>query len=261
MMKKLKWIIFTFALVPLISGCQDKAHSIIAINTMGSEQSFIEVSVSQTRKMIDANQPFVLEVYSSYCEACKDLEPRLKSFAESSKKAVYRLNIGEVEQSVFQSELRDAYPDIFIREYTPTIYFIKDKVLTYEVSPNKYSSTTALKSIMNKHFLSSNVTIINDVTSLESYEEKNKNYIAFSYDLDDTNSLSLATEKLINAKLDSNVILLNKVLMSTQFGTIKEKYNSYDDHFASSVKDGNIIKTINYLEDDGSSLINLISTF
>lgn len=260
-MKKLKWIVFNIALLPLITGCQDKEHSIIAINTMGSGQSFIEVSVYQTRSMIDANQPFVLEVYNTTCEACKDLEPRLKSFAESSKKAVYRLNIGEVEQSVFQSQLRDAYPDIFIREYTPTIFFIKDKTLTYEVSPNKYSSTTALKSIMNKHFLSSKVTIINDSTSLETYEEKNKNYIAFAYDLDNGASLSLAADKLINAKLDNNVILLNKALMPTQFGTIKEKYNTSDDHFASSVKDGNIIKTINYLDDDGSSLNDLISTF
>ena len=261
MMKKFNLLVFSIALVPLMSACQDKQHSIIAINTMGNEQSFIEVDLNQTKNLIDANQPFVLEVYSTYCEACKELEPHLKSYADGSKKAVYRLNIGEITQTDFDSTLRNVYPDIFIREYTPTIYFIKDKALTYEVNPNKYSSTTALKSIMNKHFLSSEVTLINNLASFKTYTQKNDNYIVFSYDLNNINSLSLAAEQLINAKLKTNILLLNYQYMLGDFGSIQAKYEAIDIHFASAVKDGSKIKTINYLDDDGSSLKDLISTF
>ena len=257
-MKKLKWLVFNIALLPLISGCQDKQHSITAINTMGTGQSFIEVTVSQTSKLIASKQPMVLEIYSTYCEACKDLEPRLKSYAEGSKKAIYRLNIGEVDQSVFQEQLRDVYPDIFIREYTPAVYYIKDGTLTYEVSPKKYSSSTALKSIMNKHFLSSNITIINDLASFETYKNNNQNYLAFSYDLDSAVSLCVANDYFFESSINYNVALLNKAHMSEQFDSIKDQFNTSDDAFASLVKDGNIIKTINYSANDGSSLKDLI---
>ena len=59
MMKKFNLLVFSIALVPLMSACQDKQHSIIAINTMGNEQSFIEVDLNQTKTNYEYGDSFV----------------------------------------------------------------------------------------------------------------------------------------------------------------------------------------------------------
>lgn len=260
-MKRFKWLLLSISLVPLISACQDKEHSILAINSMGSGQSFIEVDIYETRNLIESNQPFVLEMYSTYCSSCADLEPKLKSYAEKSKKTICRLNIANVREDDYNNTLKNNYPEIFVNSYTPSIYFISEKSLTYNVSPQKFSSETALKSIMNKHFLSSKITMINDYSSFETYAKKNKNYLAFVYDIDDFNTLRLSSKYLINNKLNFNVILLNKSSFAENFPAIQSYFNSDVVNFAATVKDGNITKTINYFADNGSSLNNLILGF
>ena len=97
---------------------------------------------------------------------------------------------------------------------------------------------------------------------LKKYDNANKSYVAFLYDLDDSKSLSLSNQYIITreiAKAKKNIILLNKAGFAENFGDLLAFYGVNYASFA-LIKNKDEIKTIDYSQDDGSSLNNLIST-
>ena len=263
-MKKIFLSLLPIMLAPIISACQDTANSIIAIKTIDDSFTFVELDYEKTINLIDSKQEFILETYSPTCSHCAELEPLLVKFSQSRDSVIYRLNMYDIfknNQEQYQNLLA-SYPEIFPDEGVPTIKFIKDKTPTYVVSSNKFSSYTALSKIMDKHLISSNITMIASKDALMKYEESNKTYVAFVYDLNSNASLTAATKSIINKDVASSkkpIVLLNKASFAANFDEIKTFYSSEFDSFACYVNNGNKEKAINYLSDDGSSLNELIS--
>ena len=104
--------------------------------------------------------------------------------------------------------------------------------------------------------------MIDNIETLKKYDNANKSYVAFLYDLDDSKSLSLSNQYIITreiAKAKKNIILLNKAGFAENFGDLLAFYGVNYASFA-LIKNKDEIKTIDYSQDDGSSLNNLIST-
>ena len=261
-MKKLFVAFLPIILVPMVGACQDKEHSVIAIKTFDDEYSFVELSVDNVKTLINSGQHFILECYTEYCSHCKDLEPLLRKYSKENNNVIYRLNLGNFDsETSFKEALTDPYPNIFMNAYVPQILYIKNKELTYEVSDTKFSSYTALNKIMNKHVLSSNITMIGSMSALKTYENNNSNYVAFVYDLGMAKSLELASSNLITSEMASgkkNIVLLNYASFAENSAELMAYYESDFEHFA-CYKNGNKIKTIDYTNDDGSQLRELIS--
>ncbi len=261
-MKKTLLPLLLVIMSPLISGCQDKEHSVISIKTYDDSFNFVEVTPESVTTLINSGQHFALECYTTYCSHCNDLEPLLRKYSKENDNVIYRIDLGVFESSEqYKEVLTNPFPDIFKHSYVPQILYIKDNKLTYEVSDNKFSSYTALNKIMNKHMLSSNITMVNSLDALKEYENKNKNYVAYLYDLENKRSLDLAAEQIItskNASAKKNLVLLNKAGFAENFAELQDYFNT-DNIFFASYKNESKIKTIDYSDDDGSKINELIS--
>ena len=269
-MKNLKVLTFLLALVPTITACQDTKHSIVAINTIGGAEGLVAVSSDQVLALLDSKQSFTLETWSPNCVHCTDLRPKLEKYAANNKKVIYTFNILETIQALDEEEYNATFhathPDLFPEykdTYIPRIQFIKEGKLTYEVTSSKFASYNPLKKILNNHFLSSKIFMVDSKESLEAFEVDNKNYVAFSYDLDDQKSLNLAASYIINqniAKTKKPVVLINYTTYTGVFNEVCAEYNADFITFASLVKNGEVNKTIDYSSADGNELNNLLSS-
>ena len=262
-MKKYYAFPLLLALVPSISACQDTAHSIIAINNMGSDFGVVELTKAGLLNLLESKQQFVFEQYSPTCSHCEDLKPLLEKYAKNQKKIVYRCNMYGLTNEEFEEEYKKPYPDIFTDYYVPRIQFINEGKLTYEVNAAKFESYYGLKSIMDKHFLSSKIYMVQTAEDFEAFTNAHKDYVFYMYDQEDSLSASLAATYIINnenAKAKKPVVLLNYI---TYTGNIDAIYNKFDVEyyaFASLVKDEQIIKTIDYSTADGSELSSLLAS-
>ena len=262
-MKKYLTFPLLLVLVPSISACQDTAHSIIAINNMGSDFGVVELTKAGLLNLLESKQQFVFEQYSPTCSHCDDLKPLLEKYAKNQKKIVYRCNMYGLTNEEFEEEYKKPYSDIFTDYYVPRIQFINEGKLTYEVNAAKFESYYGLKSIIDKHFLSSKIYMVQTAEDFAAFKESHKDYVFYMYDQEDSLSASLAATYIINneiAKAKKPVVLLNYI---TYTGNIDAIYNKFDVEyyaFASLVKDEQIIKTIDYSTADGSELSSLLAS-
>ena len=166
-MRKMYSLLVLLALVPLASACQDKAHSVISIQVLDS--SFTEVTIEQVDRLLKAKQEFVIELYTDYCGHCEDLEPLLKKYVSETGHLLYRLNVSDYTYEMF-NEYEEKYPQIFADRFVPSIRYIKDNKLTYEVDADNFDNYSRLKKIMNHHFIDSNITLINSYQEFQIYQ-------------------------------------------------------------------------------------------
>lgn len=262
-MKKILIGLIPLFAISSLTGCQDKAHSILAIKSIDDSFTFVELSVDQMKNLYESGTQFMVEFYTDYCGHCKDLEPLLTQYSQKNNNVIYRINLTSSEVNKEYSEkIGDKYPDILDIKYIPQIKYFNEKELTYDVDSNKFSSYDSLNKSLNKHFLSSTITMISSMSALKDYDSKNNNYLAYLYDLDDFKSIELSKNELIKkeiVKAKKNIVLINKSTFAHNFADLQAFYNHDITSFVVQKK-GQQIKTIDYSKDDGSSLRELVST-
>ena len=264
-MKKPKLLILLIALCPLMSGCQDTEHSVISINSYNSENPLVELSIFTLRNLLDEKQDFVLEMYSPTCSACEEFEPIITKYAAKQNHVIYRLNVRNIAEENYRDYLEEPYPDIFSESFIPSVSFISEGKLTYKVSSQKFTSYTGFKSVMNKHFTSSKITMINTLEEFTEYKNNIDSYVCYFYDLGSQYSVRYASQYIINstvAKKKTPVLLINTNALGRSYvNDIKEYYKTDISCYACIVKNKEIKRTIDYSFDDGSGLEELISAF
>lgn len=263
-MKKFLSLLMPIMLIPTLSACQDTAHSVIQIKTSDNSFTYVELGFDQLCYLIDSKQDFILETYSPNCSHCMDLVPLLDKYSQNNDVLFYRINMFALYQDGEKNkELNELYPDIFQEDYVPTIKYITDAKLTYQVSSNKFGSYSALERIMNKHKINSNIEMVNTLEAATNYKNKNKNYLVFAYDLNTSTSLDLASHYLITREIadaKKNVLLINTASFAGNLEEIKALFGADSNSFSSLIKDGEIKRSINYLSSDGSNqLLELVS--
>ena len=256
-MKKLICLLFPFMMIPTLTGCKDTAHSVVSINT---ENTMIDLEIVQLENLISSKQDFVIEIYTDYCSHCTDLKPILEQYVEDNNRLIYRLNVSSWDHDLF-AFYHEKYPHVFNDFYVPAIRFIKNNQLTYEVDSNNFATLKKLSGNMEKHFIDSNITMIDSWNGFQTYIADHQNYVAMLYDLDSSLSLELSAKHIVTkdvANAKKNVILLNKSEIAEEFNEFAAFFQTDTYSFASLVQDGEITKTIDY-STDGSELSNLIS--
>ncbi len=262
-MKKVILCLLTTILVPALSACQDKSRSVISINVNSKYDNYVELNINSLKNLIESGQDFVLESYSPTCGHCEDLKEKLDKYIENEKQAIYRIDLSAITQEEM-NYLESTYPDIYPNSYVPSINLVKDKKLTYTVDPYKFDNYKTVASNVKNHSIKSNITIANSYEAFEEYVNNQDHYLAFAYDLENFVSLKQAKEHLICDRIikeKKNVLLINYQQIGIQFIDICQYFNTDDSHFASVVDKNEQKKTINYLEDDGSALENLVSIY
>ena len=258
-MKKLLLTIFPILLLPTLSACQDKEHSIVVINAGDNSSFIIELKPAELENLIESKQQFTLVSYSPTCVHCKDLEPKIEKYTSSTKKSIYRIDLTQDGGA----DLIAKYPNIYPDSSVPRISYIANGDTTYSVNSNKFSSYTALSNIMNKHYLSSNITLVSEMNWLREYVEHHQNYIAISYNLNDLDSLKTANDYLITrefAEAKKDVVLINYALFAENSAEIRQLFNAESDSFIHLTKDYSKIKTIDYKSADGKEISELVSS-
>ena len=261
-MKKYYVLPILLALAPTLSACQDTAHSIVAINNMGAN-GLVEISKAALLNLLESKQQFVFEQYSPTCSHCDDLRPILEKYSLNNKKTIYTCNMYGLTEEEFNTNYKAVYPDIFTDYYVPRIQFINEGKLTYEVNSAKFSTYSGLSNIMNKHFFSSKIYMVQSAEEFTSFTEKNKDYVVYMYDQEDVKSLSLASQYIVTnevAKEKKPIVLINFINYSGSLDALYAKFGVDYYAFASLVKNGEITKTIDWSTADGSELSNLIAS-
>lgn len=263
-MRKLLSILPLIALTGSISSCSSLKQSIVSINCVNNTCTFVELTIDQLIKLINSKQQFLLESYSPYCSHCLDLEPILRDYSKKENKVIYRVDLTQIETGEeFNEKLGNKYSDIFPDSLVPSVRFVSNGKLTYNVDSDKYESYAKFSKITNKLWIKSKITLINDMNSFNSYRSTNKNYIAYAYNLSDSKSLEIANEYLITediAKSNKPVLLLNYASFAADFAEIRAFFNSSSTTFMASINNDNITKTIDYSSADGSSINELIAS-
>ena len=260
-MKIYRLIPLLAALIPSVTACQDTKHSIVAINNVGTN-GLVELSKADLLNLLENKQQFVLEQYSPTCSHCEDLKPLLIRYANTQKKVIYTCNMYGLTEEEYNENYKAHYSDIFSDYYVPRLQFINEGKLTYEVNSAKFESYYGLKKIMDKHFLSSKITMVQSAEEYNTYVTSNKDYLVFMYDQDDEKSVTLASQYLITneiAKAKKPVLLINFINYSGNLDALYTKYGVDYYAFASLVKNNAIIKTIDWSSADGSELNDLIN--
>ena len=229
-MRKLIYILPLIALTGSVSGCTSLKQSVVSINCVSSQETFVELSIDNLINLIESKQQFLLESYSPYCSHCKDLEPILEEYSQKNKKVIYRVDLTQVEtEEEFNEKLGNKYPDIFSDALVPSVSFIGDGKLTYHINPNKYDSYAAFSTIANKLWIKSNITLVNDKNGFEVYKSSHDKYIAFAYNLNDSKSLEITNNYLVTkqiAKAKTPILLLNQASFATDFAEICQYFGS-----------------------------------
>ena len=243
-MRKLLPLLPLIALTGSISGCSSLKQSVVSINCAESKFTFVELNIDQLVNLIESKQQFMLETYSPYCIHCNKLNPILEEYSQKTKKVLYRVDLTQIEtEEEFNERLGNKYPDIFPDSLVPNVSFISDGKLTYNINANKYESYAAFSTIANKLWIKSNITLINDMTGFEAYKSANNNYVAFAYNLNDSQSLKIANDYLItkdNAKSKKPILLINQASFAVDFTEICTYFNSSATSFMARVNNNEI---------------------
>ena len=236
-------------LTPTISACQDKAHSIVCINKL-TENYTIDLSLDQFKRLVDNKQSFAIEFYSPYCTHCEELNPKLLQYGNETEHLIYKFDMTKIESEEEFAKWQADYPDIFADRYVPAIRFVKNGQLTFQVNSKKFESYTALKSIMDKHFLKSTVTMVPNVTAFNYYRNNHEDFMFFVYDLDNDKSIELTAKYFIKEGVKDNILLVNKTDFAVDFAEMKAYLNTDLDNFIGIYANQKIIKIGDYTATD-----------
>ena len=262
-MKKVILCLLTTILIPALSACQDKSHSVISINVNSKYDSYVELNINSLKNLIESGQDFILESYSPTCGHCEDLKEKLDKYIKQENQTIYRMDLSTLTQDEM-NHLESTYPDIYPNSYVPSINFVKDKKLTYTIDPYKFDNYKTVTSNIKNHSIKSTITIVNSYEAFEEYVTNEDHYLVFAYDLENFDSLRQAKEQLICNKIlkeKINVLLINNQQIDSRLIDVCQYFNTEVVHFASVIENNAQKKTINYLEDDGSALENLVSIY
>lgn len=236
-MKKYLLFLSVLTLLPTITACQDTEHSVIAIKNLDNKLTAIELSKNELVNLIDNGQDFLLDVYSPYCEHCVYLSSLLSKYISETKNVLYSFDFTTVDAEEFRF-WHETYPDIFVDQYVPSLKFISKGKLTYQVGNEKHESYRTLKSILNKHFISSLINISSNLEAINEFGANNPERILFAYDVDNQISIKIAAENIITKSYakKNDVLLINKKDMGVDFDTLKHNYNVEYDTFIIKVE-------------------------
>ena len=273
-MKKIV-VILPALLMCTLTACDtvDKQHAVIApINydaqkfKKGIECTF-ELNPYNLYDMLENKESFVIEFYRTSCSSCVSFQPVLEQYINASNYQWYRLNTDLPQAD------RDFFIDVVMKDFSsvlggleavPTVYFIKDGELSYELNSNKFSSYTAFSKIANRHFIKSSLYTVSTLSGLYEFIKDKQNAVLYVFD--NTSAVSLDVYKTIYSKAagKSNpvVILYRNQMVSGAYYTIMDALGrGYTDNFACLIENGEIKKTVDYSFDDGASFKEYITSY
>ena len=260
-MKKILTLLVPLFLAPTLCACQDTQHSIVAFKTATNNYSYVEINKDQVINLLESKQGFLLELYSPTCKSCEEIEPKLKKYVEETQNVIYKLNLMKVSEEDFEQELKENYPDIFTDRFVPQMMFIKDSRLTFNFNPNRLLSYSPAKNVLNRHFIDSSITLVNNFDEFLLLNEKNGKYLLATYDLDDQDTLSYTNKYIANdevLKAKKPVFLINKASFAEEFSKITTFFDTDKSSFI-AVRNGDEKKTADMDVDDGSSFNEYLS--
>ena len=273
-MKKIL-IILPALLMCTLTACDavDKEHAVIApVNydaqkfKKGIECTF-EISPYTLYDMLENKESFVIEFYRPSCGGCMAFQPVLEQYINATNYQWYRLNT-ELPQ-----DERDFFINVVMVDFAsvlggltavPTVYYIKDGNLSYELSSNKFESYTAFSKIANKHFIKTSLYTVSTLSGLYEFFKDKQNAVLYVFD--NTSSVSVDVYKTIYSKSagKSNPVMIlykNQMHVGAYYAIMDAFGRSYTDNFVCLIENGEIKKTVDYMYDDGASFKEYITSY
>ncbi len=251
----------------------DKEHAIKApisydakVNKFGISSTY-EIGPYVLYDMLTNKENFVIEFYSPTCSSCTALEPILDKYILNSNYQWYRFNtsMSEEDEAFFTSVVMKEFPDVLGHlEYVPSIYFIKEGKLSYEVDSKKFGSYTAFATIIKKHFIKANYYSISTLDGLKSFLHENPNNVIYAYDSTSTVSTDIYHTIYDHVKSSSAPLLLlsrNAMNVDNYLQIASYLGRNYTDNFACLFENGELKKTVDYSYDDGKAFKEYIISY
>ena len=275
-MKKIKFLFLPLLAISSLSGCNqiDKEHSILpflnydskAIGTNSNEDYLkytYEITPFRLHELLDHQATFPLYLYGEHCIHCNNFKPILGQYIKNTHRQFYKCTFKTEEEYNF---VVNDYPEVF-KNYTgtPSMLFIKDGELTYQVANTKFQSYEAFATIVKKHFYEGNLYTIDSLDGLKYYLNDYKDTFIYCYD--DASNVSIEIFKTIYDKMlnnkSQNLLILNKnEILEENYKDICDYFELHiDDIFAINVTNGELTKTADYTADGGELLKDYLATY
>lgn len=267
-MGSMKKIIGLLFLPLLLSSCSPvlSEYSIYSINNYDtkSASTSVNVSASQIVNLVKSKQSFPLYIYSSTCSYCAKAEKVINQYIESQGVLIYSF---EYTREGYQ-RLIDNCPEIFPTSITtPSLYLIKEGVLTYAFERDNMLTYSSFKSIAKAHLAQSNLSTFSTIDGMNTFFEHNDECLIFlmnEYNVDSLNIFQRIITPHVNSKNDKAFAIIDKYLFETAtFSSFCEKVSLPTDseNIAMIYSKNAQTKTTTYLLDDGSELSNWLSQY
>ena len=275
-MKKIKFLFLPLLAISSLSSCNqiDKEHSILpflnydskAIGADSNEDYLkytYEITPFRLHELLDHQATFPLYLYGEYCIHCNNFKPILGQYIKNTHRQFYKCTFKTEEEYNF---VVNDYPEVF-KNYTgtPSMLFIKDGELTYQVANTKFQSYEAFATIVKKHFYEGNLYTIDSLDGLKYYLNDYKDTFIYCYD--DASNVSIEIFKTIYDKMlnnkSQNLLILNKnEILEENYKDICDYLELHiDDIFAINVTNGELTKTADYTADGGKLLKDYLATY
>ena len=268
-------ILLPVIMMSALTACDsvDKQHAVNApinydakLYKTGTAAAF-EIDPYILYNMLENKESFVIEFYRPSCSMCQTFEPILAEYINNTNYQWYRFNtnLNAEDMDFFEEVVIKEYPDTLGKlDSVPTVYYIKDGVLSYEIDFHKFTSYTAFAKIANKHFIKSSLYTVSTYDGLTDFIRDKQNAVLYVFD--NTSSTSLDVYKTIYSKSQgkSNPVLIlykNQMNFENYAKIMDELGFSYTDLFASLIEDGKINKTVDYIIDDGAAFKEYITSY
>ena len=254
-------------------GGVDTAHAVASpinydakIYKTGVEAAF-EIGPYALYDMLNNKESFVIEFYSPTCGSCQVFEPVLSEYINKTNFQWYRFNtrMNKEDEEFFIDVVMEEHKDTLGGlDSVPSVYYIKEGKLSYEVNYQKFSSYTAFSKIANKHFIRSSMYTVSTLKGLESYLCDYKDTVLYVYDNTSTvsNDVYQTIYSKSQGKRNSVIILYKNSMKQEDYMEISTKLgHNYTDNFACLIEGGEIKKTVDYTSDGGASFKEYITSY
>ncbi len=275
-MRKRKYLVFPLLIVTSLVSCNqiDSQHSLVSLtnyantyNNLAKDEDYYDTIYSLTplrlHELLDNKESFPLYIYGEYCSHCINFKPILGKYIRNTGRQFYKITFESEEDYLF---VKNDYPEVFSGyEGTPAMLLIKDGELTYQVSNSKFGSYNAFATIINKHFYSTNLYCANNLNTVKTFINDNKNCLIYSYD--DASLISIDLYKTIykafTKKCDKNILIINKNDLSEDNYLEIASYFGFDytDKFACIYENGEENKTADYTINSGSNFQSFLTNY
>ena len=227
------------------------------------EEEPIEISAQTVEYMIKEKYSFPLLMYTESCSTCVKAKETINKLVKSTHTAIYKIEMFYAVEQYLSIML----PDYFsISDYYPKFYLFNEGNVSYNFKIDDLVNYTSLSRIYKSNTINTKISTLSSINEYQDYKSKHKEYLLYIYSSNQLDEQDVYINYLYTeaSKSNKNTLIIDQFSAKTDLiSYISEEFNLADDELSilSIIENGQIKTTLNYRNQSGDDINNLIQVF